>query len=408
MTDVARYSDRDIVDGWVPILAQTRDLAGLIAATEFVPKALAGKPAAVAAVILTGREMGLGPMSSLRHLFVVDGRPSMSAELMRSLILANGHELRIDESTQTSCTLSGRRAGSDVWTSYTWTLEDARRVGLDRKTPWRNYPRAMLLARVTGELGRAVFPDALAGVSLTVEEARDIDAEGEQPSEAPEAPRARPVARARKPKAAAALEPAPLDEPLQGVIVEPTSGRGEPQSGPGGPDQPVRPDPRPEPPAQRPAESMTETPGPLDEQPAASELDEPLAQPVDGQTTTGRNDNPASRDQQAHIYALLEQLGAKEPRARRIEIVQSLIARRIDSMARLTVTEASVLIDSLAQCIASNDPPAYLSWIVNAGLDHLALMETGEPTADADVLAGPWDGDGQAAEPEGHEEPGFD
>lgn len=187
------------VDGWAPMLPAVGDLAGKIAATNFVPKALRGKPAEVAACILTGRELGIGPMESLQKVFVVDGKPTMSAELMRSLVLRAGHEITYAALTDNKVTVAGRRKGSDKWTEVTWTLEDAKRIGLAGKETWKKHPRQMLAARATSELCRLLFPDALGGVTLTPDEVEE-----NEPS-----PATVTVSRSRKP----ALEPTPVPEP---------------------------------------------------------------------------------------------------------------------------------------------------------------------------------------------------
>lgn len=175
MTTTTDVAVRD-TDSWAGMLEPVNLLAKGIANTDFVPKALRGKEYAVAACVLTGREMGLGPMESLQKIYVVEGRPSLSAELMRSLVMRAGHELRFTELTDKKVTLEGRRAGSDAWTSVTWTIADAQRIGVTGKDVWRKYPRAMLANRATSELCRLVFPDALAGISYTDEEIESEEA----------------------------------------------------------------------------------------------------------------------------------------------------------------------------------------------------------------------------------------
>ena len=90
MTDLVRRSPDP--DSWTAVLGDVGDLATKIARTEFVPKGLQGNPAGVAAAILTGREMNLGPMASLRGIHIVEGRASLTAEMLAARILAAGHE----------------------------------------------------------------------------------------------------------------------------------------------------------------------------------------------------------------------------------------------------------------------------------------------------------------------------
>ncbi len=149
-------------------------LANRIADTDFVPKALRGKPEAVMACILAGHEAGISPLQSLSKIHIIEGRAAMSAELMRALVLRQGHEIWYDDVTNTRVTASGKRKGSSRTTSITWTMDDAKRAGLDGKQVWRSHPRRMLTARATSELCRAIFADVLAGISYAVEELEDL------------------------------------------------------------------------------------------------------------------------------------------------------------------------------------------------------------------------------------------
>lgn len=199
MTDLVRYEPKTSIE----LAPEAWSLAQKVAPTEFVPTALRGKPEAVLAAMLTGHELGIGPMQALAKIHVIEGRPSMAAELMRALVMREGHELWIEESTGTRCTVGAKRSNSTRETRVSWTLDDAKKAGLDGKQNWRKYPRTMLLARATAELCRAVFPDLLAGISYTSEELSDGDlldaADASAPAAtAPAAEPARRTARARK------------------------------------------------------------------------------------------------------------------------------------------------------------------------------------------------------------------
>lgn len=196
-------------------------LASRVADTDFVPKALRGKPEAVLACILAGHEAGISPMQSLSKIHVVEGRPAMAAELMRALVLRAGHEIWIEESTSTRVIVAGQRAGSERVSRVAWTIDDARRANLAGKNNWKSYPRAMLLARATAELCRALFPDVLAGISHTIEELADGD-DVDRPAEpetveatttAPPTTTARAKRAATAPGAAPAMEPEVVDRP---------------------------------------------------------------------------------------------------------------------------------------------------------------------------------------------------
>lgn len=146
-------------------------LADVIADTELVPPALRKRPDAVVAVMLTGHELGLGPMQSLQTIDLIQGQPTLSPEGMRALVLSRGHSLIVSATDQSAIVRCHRREWpADEWTVHTFTMDDAERAGLEGKENWTKYPRAMLTARATGEACRATFADVLAGVSYTAEE----------------------------------------------------------------------------------------------------------------------------------------------------------------------------------------------------------------------------------------------
>lgn len=152
-----------------------------IAHTEFVPAGLRGKPNAILAAILMGRELGLGPMESMRSISVIDGRPSPSAEWMVARIFEAGHILTVTEQTDKVCTVEGvrYRDGEEITRmSFSFTIEMAERAKLTGKNNWKHYPEAMLYWRAVAQLARQLFPDVLAGIKHTPEEIRPtVDAE---------------------------------------------------------------------------------------------------------------------------------------------------------------------------------------------------------------------------------------
>lgn len=157
------------------IWQQCFELAKAIATTPFVPAPIQNNPAAVMATILRGHELGVTAMHALQQIDFIEGRPALRAELMRALVQSHGHEIWTEEYTTTKVTLCGRRAGAEHVQKVTWTADDVKRANLDGKQNHRRYPRAMLLARTTGELCRLNFADVLAGMSYTLEELEDMD-----------------------------------------------------------------------------------------------------------------------------------------------------------------------------------------------------------------------------------------
>lgn len=150
-----------------------------IADTEFVPADLRGDVNALLACILTGRELGIGPMESMRSIHIIDGRPTPSAEWMLSRIFEAGHLMWPLEQSATSVTVHAQRrdAAGQVLAeaSFTFTIEMAKRANLTHKFNWKAYPEAMLYWRAVSQLARQMFPDVLHGIRYTLDEMGDGD-----------------------------------------------------------------------------------------------------------------------------------------------------------------------------------------------------------------------------------------
>jgi hypothetical protein len=191
---------------WLAMMDRAGELSEVIANTEFVPKGLRGKPPAILAAILYGHEVGIGPMQSLAKIAVIEGRPTLAAETQRGLILAAGHELWIEESTNTRAIVAGRRRGDSQTSRCTWTLDDAKRARIGGKQNWQAYPRQMLLARASAELARAIFADVIGGLAATEELDDDLATIVETP---PVESDAAPTTTRRRRRRAAGAEPEP-------------------------------------------------------------------------------------------------------------------------------------------------------------------------------------------------------
>lgn len=160
-------------DNWMAVYdGDVKTLSTDLCKTDFVPKGFRGNPPAVLAAIMYGREVGLPPIAALQGLYSVDGRVGTYAETQRALVLAAGHEYRIVEQSASRCVIEGRRAGQDEWQRFSFTMQEARDAGLDKKDNWRKWAADMLLARATARMCKAMFPDAVHGMS-TAEEIQD-------------------------------------------------------------------------------------------------------------------------------------------------------------------------------------------------------------------------------------------
>lgn len=117
-------------------------------------------------LIITGQELGLSPAQSLRGIYVVSGKPVLSADLMVAVVRRSGlcDSWRVVESTAERCTITTRRKGEAHESTRTWTLADAKRAGVTGKSVWSAFPAAMLRHRCAADLARQEYPDVLMGL----------------------------------------------------------------------------------------------------------------------------------------------------------------------------------------------------------------------------------------------------
>lgn len=307
-------------DSWFEMARPIFFLAEQIANTQFVPKGMQGNAPGVAAAILHGRELGLPPMTSLAQTHVIEGRPSISAEGQRGLVLAAGHDLEVLETTGAICRMRGRRKGSQTWTEVTWTVDMARAANLLGKTNWRGYPRSMLQARCSAELCRLMFPDVLHGLGA-VEELEDLAGEtgaayaGQSSSTVERAPR----------KTAAAAPPRKRPE----LPSRPPADPAPPETA-GGED------------GGQPADDTAAEPGEAAPPPAA-------AQPPPVGNVHRRPSPPVSAAQLRMLGVTWNKLGVTDDMERRT-LTGLIVGRDLDGTTKnMTVAEATGLIDRLAK-----------------------------------------------------------
>jgi 5'-3' exonuclease len=138
--------------------------AKILSASQLYHKV--GNAEAIAAIIMRGRELGIGATTALDSMSMVQGRPTMSAQLMLSLVMKSEKCLYFDciESSDTIATFETKRQGSANPTRLSFTIEDAKKLGIANKDNYKKQPAVMLRWRCVAALARMVYPDLVTGV----------------------------------------------------------------------------------------------------------------------------------------------------------------------------------------------------------------------------------------------------
>lgn len=163
--------------------AMMKDQAMKVVKSGMLPPSIKTPEQAVT-VMLKGRELGIPAMQAFSSINVIQGKPTLSAELMLSLVLKNipSAQYEIVETTDEKCVIEASRSPQAKKTRFEFNLEDAKRAKLYPGAPnssWAKYPRAMLRNRCVSEMCRSIFPDALSGCVYTPEElGAQVDEDG--------------------------------------------------------------------------------------------------------------------------------------------------------------------------------------------------------------------------------------
>ncbi len=137
-------------------------MARALVASGFLPRGI-NTPEKAIALILTGREMGLGPMASIRSISIIDGKPVVAADRQLAMFKSAGGRARFVQLDETGAVLALRHPNGDEHTE-TYTVEMARAAGLLSKDNWKHHPKAMLRSRVITAGLKSIGFEATAGV----------------------------------------------------------------------------------------------------------------------------------------------------------------------------------------------------------------------------------------------------
>jgi hypothetical protein len=125
------------------------------------------------AIMLLCQAENLHPAIAMRDFHVIQGRPALKADAMLARFQQAGGkvEWKVYTDAEVTGVFSHPQGGS---LEVTWTLAQAKSIGIATKDNWKNYPRAMLRARCLSEGIRAVYPGCVVGV-YTPEEVQDFE-----------------------------------------------------------------------------------------------------------------------------------------------------------------------------------------------------------------------------------------
>lgn len=204
-------------------LKERADYIARLAPSTILPTAYRGNAANAFVAAETGAALGLEPLQALASIAVINGRATLSSDLMAAVIRRAGHTLRIVENNPESVTATLIRADDKTFKfEVTWDKNKAVKAGLwGQRGPWSQYPTQMLRARAITEVARQGASEALMGMIYSPEDfgATITDTgeviEAENVDDAPAPAKQKPAAKPKPAANAQAAAPQELTQPAK-------------------------------------------------------------------------------------------------------------------------------------------------------------------------------------------------
>lgn len=120
-------------------------------------------------LIQAGAEMGVSAMDAVQGIQLIQGKPTLSANLVATLVKRHPrYDYRVIDHDDTVCRIEFLQDGQPSGVSE-FTLEDAKKAGLRGQT-WEKYTAALLFARALTQGVRWYAPDVTTAAAYTPEE----------------------------------------------------------------------------------------------------------------------------------------------------------------------------------------------------------------------------------------------
>lgn len=156
-----------------------KETASMLVKTGFLPAAIKTPEQAIA-IILTGRELGIGTMAALNTINVIQGKPTVSPQLMLALIERSGQlaDIQIEPHDGGAIRCTMKRKGRSPHTEYFGDTE-AQAMQLAGKDNYKKQKTTMYRWRAVAACARVVFPDVITGLYTPDEMGVDVTDDGE-------------------------------------------------------------------------------------------------------------------------------------------------------------------------------------------------------------------------------------
>ena len=172
MNEIVKYQPVQEID-----IDEIKRVAMMMVCSDFfqVGKDQTQAVAQIGVKILAGREMGYGAFASVQGIHVIQGKPTVSANLMAAAVKAHPrYNYKVVEMTDDKVSIQFYEDGQPSGVSE-FTKADAALAGLTGKEIWKKFPRNMLFSRALSNGVRWFAPDVFNGNTVYTPDEVDAD-----------------------------------------------------------------------------------------------------------------------------------------------------------------------------------------------------------------------------------------
>lgn len=125
--------------------------------------------------VMAGAEIGLPPFASMSGIHIVNGKPTLGANLIATLVKNDPrYDYRVKRSDNEACVLAWYEGGKPVGESM-FTIQEANAAGLTSKQTWKAYTSDMLFARALTRGARRYAPGIFGGAPIYTPDEMGVD-----------------------------------------------------------------------------------------------------------------------------------------------------------------------------------------------------------------------------------------
>lgn len=173
MTELAPYQDK-IINSYDDLESTAK---AMVASGYFSDSA---KTSQAIVKIMAGREVGVGPFTSMNGIHIIQGKPAFGANIMAAKVKASGkYNYRVVEHNNNVCSIDFYELFNGKWEkagNSIFTAEDARKAGTKNMD---KYARNMLFARAMSNGVKWYCPDTMNGNAVYTPEELGAEVDGD-------------------------------------------------------------------------------------------------------------------------------------------------------------------------------------------------------------------------------------